>query len=316
MNALFVLAADPISHSTDHKFIVVGDGFWLWSAYCTQLVLAGLITFYGMRWIAGKIATGPESEGTARYITKNPIAGMIECVCLYLRDEIVRPLLHERTEKLMPFFWSLFFFILVANLIGLIPLLDVVNLIAPGMIKEHMSPIGGTPTQSVYVTAILAIFAAAFINLQGLKELGTVEYVKHLTGGVPLKPLFAPIIAVVFVIEVLGTFIKPVALAIRLFANMTAGHILLAQLLVFTGVGAALLAKGDVVPGSIAFIAATLGSFAIYLLEIFVGFLQAFIFMFLTAVFTSLLAHHDEEHDHADDDAVIEVPRGAEYAAT
>jgi F-type H+-transporting ATPase subunit a len=99
-------------------------------------------------------------------------------------------------------------------------------------------------------------------------------------------------------IEIMGTIIKPVALALRLFANMTAGHILVAVLFGFAGLG---LSGGMsyAVGGSVTLLSC-LATVAIYFLEIFVAFLQAFVFMFLTTVFISQLSHHhDHEHDEA-----------------
>lgn len=283
---------DAVGHAVNHPFWVSHDGFWLWSAHATQLVIAGILTIWVLMFVARHVATGPSSLGAEAYVTRNPIAHLFEVICVYLRDEIVRPLLGSRTDRLMPFFWSLFFFILFNNLLGLIPILDLAHLIVKPWKEAHIAPIGGTATQNLFVTAVLALFAFIFINAQGLKELGPVEYVKHMTGGVPLKWYFAPIILVVGLIELLGVFIKPVALAIRLFANMTAGHILLATLLSFTGAGFA----AGVGAGLGVLVVSSLGAFAVYFIEILVAFLQAFIFMFLTAVFTSLLAHHDEEH--------------------
>ncbi len=296
--SLLTLAADPVSHSLNHPFWTTPDGFWMWSAYCTQLVLSGLITIFGMKWVASHLVADESIEGVERYVPRNKFAHLIEMICVYLRDEICRPLLGKRTDALMPFLWSLFFFILVNNMLGLIPILDLVHLLFPSLKASHSSPIGGTATQSIFVTGVLALCAAIFINLNGIKELGIKGYLHHLTAGAPivLWPLMIPL-------EIIGSIIKPVALAIRLFANMTAGHILLAQLLAFTGAGFA----AGIGIGIIVWISATFGSFAVYMLEIFVGFLQAFIFMFLTAVFTSLLAHdedHDEEHatgEHATD---------------
>lgn len=286
--SFLTLAADPVSHSTNHPFWTSADGVWLWSAYSTQLVIAGLITIFGMKWVVKHIDTDPAIEGPDRYVPRHPIAHVIEVICVYLREEVCRPILGSRTEKLMPFLWTLFFFILVNNMLGLIPLLDLVHLIVPAWKYAHISPIGGTATQSIFVTGVLAACAAIFINLNGVKELGIKGYLEHLTAGAPwpLWPLIIPL-------EILSTFIKPIALAIRLFANMTAGHILLAQMLAFTGAGFA----AGIGIGVLVWFAATFGSFAVYMLEIFVGFLQAFIFMFLTAVFTSLLAHHDDHHE-------------------
>jgi F-type H+-transporting ATPase subunit a len=107
------------------------------------------------------------------------------------------------------------------------------------------------------------------------------------------------VIPIIFVVEFLGLFIKPAALAIRLFANMVGGHTLMATLLMF-GLMAAKAGLGSLAIGGISLAS---GAFAliIFFLEIFVAFLQAFIFMFLTAVFISTMSHHDEEHaeEHA-----------------
>jgi F-type H+-transporting ATPase subunit a len=122
-----------------------------------------------------------------------------------------------------------------------------------------------------------------------------------LTAGTPwyLWPLMVPI-------EIMGTLIKPVALALRLFANMTAGHVLVAVLFMFLKQGLDMLLQGSVsgvgIGGSVA-VVSTVAVVAIYFLELFVAFLQAFVFMFLTSVFISQLAHHDEHghhegHDH------------------
>lgn len=291
MSFSLTLAADPVGHVINHKWFANEAGWWLWSSSQTNLVLSGLIVI-GLGWFVAKaVATGPEEQGYSRWITRNPIAHMIEVICGYLRENTVRPLLGHRTERFMPFLWTLFFFILVNNMLGLIPLLDAWQLANPDHKKAHLSFIGGTATQSIYVTAVLATVSAIVINLAGVKELGLGGYLKHLTAGSPVFvwPIIIPI-------EILGTFIKPIALAIRLFANMTAGHILVAVLLGFAGSG---FLKADIVgiPIGIVSLVATV---AIYFLEIFVGFLQAFVFMFLTTVFISLLEHH---HGHDDDHA-------------
>ncbi len=278
------------------------ENVWLWNAHVGTLVLAGLITILLLWWAASKIATGPASQGTSRYLTTNPFAHAIEVICLYLRDSTVRPLLGERADKFMPFLWTVFFFILVNNILGLVPISDAAHLadhFAGGHIFSGI--VGATATQNIFVTAALAIIAALVINLAGIRELGLGGYLKHLTAGTPpyLWPLMIPI-------EIVGTIIKPVALALRLFANMTAGHILVAVLFMFAVQGLGMLAKGSVggiVLGGGISIISIIAAIAIYFLELFVAFLQAFVFMFLTSVFISQLSHHDEhehhdEHDH------------------
>ena len=298
MLELVTLAADnPVDHVVPHPF--PGLDNWMWSNIQSNLIISAIILIVGGLLIARSIETGPQREGTDRYVTKNRFAHMVEVICLYLRDSVVRPLLHERTDRMMPFLWTIFFFILVNNLLGLVPLLDLQHLLFPAWKASHTAAVGGTATQSLAVTGALALIAGFAFNITGIRELGIKEYIKHQTGGVPITLPFLPIVLLVFVIELVGNlFIKPVALAIRLFANMTAGHILLATLFLFVKMGAAAGPAIGLPVGLVSF----LGSIAIYFLEIFVAFLQAFVFMFLTTVFISLLSHHgDHDHDHAHD---------------
>jgi F-type H+-transporting ATPase subunit a len=293
------LAADapnPLQHVVNHFFFGIeqadGSKLWLWSSHTGTLLLAGLLTMLVLIWAAGHIKTGPESQGAGRYVTSNPLAHMIEVICAYLRDNTAKPLLHGRTDAFMPFLWSIFFFILFNNILGLVPILDLVALVGPhDWHAAHMAPIGGTATQNIFVTAALAIIAALVINIAGIRELGIGGYLHHLTAGTPwyLWPLMVPI-------EIMGTVIKPVALAIRLFANMSAGHILMAVLFTFAGAG--LVTVQNYVLGLGVTIVSCIATFAIYFLELFVAFLQAFVFMFLTTVFISQLSHHHDEHEH------------------
>ncbi|HEX2838648.1 MAG TPA: F0F1 ATP synthase subunit A [Phycisphaerales bacterium] len=313
MDAVFTLAAsNPVDHvvnAAPHAPWAVGklfgmEGVWLWSSHVGTLLLAGLLTVIVLWWASTKIATGPESQGTNRYVTSNPFAHMIEVICLYLRDTTVRPLLEGRTDKFMPFLWTVFFFILINNILGLVPFTDAAHLIdgitALAQGKQEVGHafsgfIGATATQNLFVTAALAIIAALVINFAGIRELGIGGYLHHLTAGTPfyLWPLMIPI-------EIMGTVIKPVALALRLFANMTAGHILVAVLFMFAVKGLQMLAggAGGVVLGGAISIVSVVSAIAIYFLELFVAFLQAFVFMFLTTVFISQLSHHHEDHEH------------------
>lgn len=287
------LAADPVAHVINHAWAVNEDGFWIWSSSQTNMVLSALILLLGGVFVAKAVGTGEESQGHWRFVTKSRLAHTVEVICGYLRESTVRPLLHERTNRFMPFLWTLFFFILINNLLGLIPLLDMHNVIAgkiaPDVVAEHRAFIGGTATQSIWVTGALSVIAAIMINWAGIRELGIGGYIKHLTAEAPIFvwPIIIPI-------EILGTFIKPIALAIRLFANMTAGHILVAVLLGFIADG---FTSDNPLIGFPVGVVSSLGVIAIYFLELFIAFLQAFVFMFLTTVFISLLEHHGD-HDH------------------
>jgi len=291
MSTFLLASADPVAHVINHPFWISEGGWWLWSTAQSNMVITSLIMLFGGLIVAKAVATGNEGDGHARWITKSRFAHMIEVICGYLRESTVRPLLHERTDRFMPFLWTIFFFILINNLLGLVPLLDAHDILAPGMVAEHRAFVGGTATQSIYITAALSLLAGLMINWAGLRELGPAGYLKHLTADAPIFvwPIIIPI-------EILGTFIKPIALSIRLFANMTAGHILVAVLLGFAADGFRNLGFIGLPVGVISSVAVI----AIYFLELFVAFLQAFVFMFLTTVFISLLAHHGE-HETAHD---------------
>jgi len=284
----------PDAHVYNHAWWQIG-GWWIWSSNMGNLLLSALILLFAGPWVASRIATGAATEGNDRYVTRNRFAHMIEVICVYLREETVRPLLLGRTERFMPILWTLFFYILVNNLLGLIPILDLHNLIvgsvAPDVVARHRAFIGGTLTQNLWVTGGLATVAFVVINAAGIRELGIVGYLHHLTGGAP--KLLWPLMVLV---EFMGTFIKPIALAIRLFANMTAGHILLAVLLGF--IAFAIAVNRNIALGAAVTALSGVGAIAIMFLELFVAFLQAFVFMFLTTVFISLLSHHDEQHGH------------------
>jgi F-type H+-transporting ATPase subunit a len=289
---LTLAASSPADHVYNHVFARNEQGFWIWSGNQGNLVLSLIILVLGGLFVASKVKTGDASEGTDRFVTKNKFAHMIEVICAYLREEVVRPQLGARTNAIMPFLWTIFFFILVNNLLGLIPILDLVHLASPELKAQHATPIGGTATQNIWVTGMLAVVAALFFNFVAIKRLGIAGYLAHMTAGAPF-----PASILIFVLELASQLlIKPFALALRLFANMTAGHILLATLFSFAGM---VVNKDFFIRGPVTLIA-ILGGTGIMFLELFVAFMQAFVFMFLVTVFIALMDHHDDhDHDHA-----------------
>jgi len=211
-------------------------------------------------------------------------SNLIETICQYLRTEVAEPALGPYTDRFIKYIWSVFFFILTMNLLGLIPL--------PAISKLFVRwPIGGTATSNIWVTATLAITTLLMMVLNGLR-IGGKDYLAHFCPGpLWLAPILVPV-------ELLGLLAKTFALAVRLFANMVAGHTLLAVLLGFilsAGVGA-----GAAVGFAVA-VPVVLGSVAITMLEIFVAFLQAFIFTFLTTLFIgmSIVFHDEDPHEEA-----------------
>ena len=290
---MFFLAAsnDPTSHVRD-AFVMIGGVPLTLHTITLSIVTAVFVLM--MIGAAKRIATGPASQGNDRYVTKGRFAQMVEAITLYMRDEMLTPVMGEKdARRYLPYLMSLFFFILFINIFGLIPFADLFHLLG-----FHTVPFGGTPTASITVTGALAVISFLVIQAHAIRELGLKGFFLHLTGGLMPGPLYLlPVVAIVFVVELMGLFIKPAALAIRLFANMVAGHVLMAVLL---GFGAMVANQGGG-PVSVGGIAVVTGVAAVLItfLEIFVAFLQAFIFMFLTAVFISLMSHHDEhEHEH------------------
>ncbi|RMH15549.1 MAG: ATP synthase F0 subunit A [Acidobacteria bacterium] len=206
---------------------------------------------------------------------------LVEMICQYLRDEVAKPNLGPHTDRFVKYLWTAFFFILTMNLLGLIPIGSVMPLLT-GL---H---IGGTPTANIFVTSTLAIMTFFLMVFYGLR-LGGVDYLKHFNPGPPwIAPLMVPL-------EIIGTLAKVAALAVRLFAAMAGGHILLAVL-----VGLVLAAGSTLglIKGLPVIVLIVVGSVAISLVELFVAFLQAFIFTYLSALFIgmSVNVHHDD-HD-------------------
>ncbi|MHC4089979.1 MAG: F0F1 ATP synthase subunit A [Planctomycetota bacterium] len=279
MNLPVILAsANPIEHVVDHPH-VGGDGPWytvstLFSNHIAMQILAAVLLMLLIPRFVRVRSTGD----AVRDLTPRGLGNFFESICNYLRNEVARPALGEHTDRFIGYIWTAFFFVLFCNLLGLLPL--------PALTKVIFGvEIGGTATGNIFVTATLAICTLLMIVVNGLRYNG-MEFVKHLFQG----PVFiSPMIAA---LEVIGLLAKTFALAVRLFANMIAGHILLAVLLSFIGMAGA---KGTGLGIAIA-IPVVLGSVAINLLEIFVAFLQAFIFTFLTTIFIgqAVVIHHGE----------------------
>jgi F-type H+-transporting ATPase subunit a len=203
-------------------------------------------------------------------------ANAIEAVCQYLRKEVAEPALHEHTDRFIKYIWTTFFFLLTINILGLLPIPSISNLFG-----IHL---GGTASGNIWMTATLAIITMVMMVVNGVRLGGTAYLAHFCPGPIWMAPLLVPV-------EIIGLVAKVFALAVRLFANMIAGHILLAVLLSFilaAGARSYGLGFGIAVP-------VVLGSAAISLLELFVAFLQAFIFTFLTTLFIgmSVVLHHD-----------------------
>jgi F-type H+-transporting ATPase subunit a len=207
------------------------------------------------------LAARAHNERAAQGKAPKGFANGMEALVLYLRQEVVLPNVGAHGERYVPFILTLFFFILFANLLGLVPY-------------------GATATGNISVTATLAIVSFVMIEIAGMRALGW-KYIKTIVYwpsdqpwymNLFLTPLLTPL-------DLASKFTKPFALAIRLFANMTAGHIVVLALLglIFT-FGSFFIAP-----------APFLGALGIMLLELFIAFLQAYVFALLTSVFIGLI---------------------------
>ncbi len=213
-----------------------------------------------MLWIAGIIVflmfvLALKSYRKYKLVPKG-FAALLEIFVLFVRDEIaVANMGEEHGKKFTPLLVTFFFFILISNLMGLVPMFS-------------------TPTGNVNVTAGLALITFFSTQYFGIKEHGLLGYYKSLVpAGVPL--LLTPLM---FLVEVMGLLAKHFALTIRLFANMIAGHIVL-----FAFLGLIIMFKSYFVsPVSVGF-----GVFD-YFLEMLVALIQAYIFTILSALFIGM----------------------------
>jgi F-type H+-transporting ATPase subunit a len=188
----------------------------------------------------------------------------IEAMVLFIRDDVVLPAIGHDGEKFLPYILTLFFFILVCNLFGLMPW-------------------GSTATGNLAVTGGLALISFLVIEISGMRKLGAKGYLKTIVmvppgmggfGAVAMACILTPI-------EIIGKLVKPFALCLRLFANMTGGHFVILSLL-----GLVFVFKSWAVGG-----ASVLIVLFMMTLELLVAFLQAYIFALLTSVFIGMMQH-------------------------
>jgi len=308
MTLLLASGADPLGHVLDKSSAFSGVFGTDIPLSVVSLVIGGVIALVALFFCAGRIKTGPESQGHRRYVTEGRLAQVVEVLVDGLYTQMLEPVMGARLAKTwLPFLLSTFFFVLTLNLMGMVPLMDMQEILhafgghapegeqAGADAKHALIWIGGTATASLSVNIGLAAWAFLAIQWQSIRELGVGGWLEHLAGGKELvqnKGLWF-VVPIIFLVEVLGLVIKPAALAIRLFANMVGGHTLMATLMLFGAMAATL---GVAAVSGISLVAGV-AAVAISFMELFVAFLQAFVFMFLTAVFISQMAHHDEHHD-------------------
>ncbi|MDX1739694.1 MAG: F0F1 ATP synthase subunit A [Rhodothermales bacterium] len=233
--------------------------------------LGALIVFLIFRSLARRYERGIGRETAPRGVFHN----MFESLVIFVRDEIARPNLGDKTDRFLPYLLTAFTLIYACNLLGLVPF-------------------GSTATSNISVTAVLAAFTFVITQVSANKD-----HWKHLFGppGTPLLVRF-----ILFPVEFLGLFTKPFALAVRLFANMTAGHLVILSLIGLIFLFAKLF--GPVAGYGIS-VVSVIFVFGIFLLELLVATIQAYIFTMLSALFIGMAVvehdhHHDDEHGAAE----------------
>lgn len=282
MLLLPVAAVDPMGHVKDEPIAAFGQGDYAWQVsfgeslhdlsqtlmhygigkHIFMFALSGLLTLL-LFWVYSRQAR--------KSLVPGRFGNLMESLMLFLRDQISRPFMGEAGDRYLPFVWGFFFFILINNLLGLIPLFDYIG---------HG---GNTATANIGVTAALAAWSFLLYHTLGIREQGGFGvYFKNLF---PHVPVF--VMPVIIPIEIIAHIVRPCALAIRLCANMVAGHTLMAVILGFTTQAVALGFIGWAPISLVSCLTVVVLTF----LELLIAFIQAFVFTFLSTVFLSMAVH-------------------------
>lgn len=232
--------------------------------HVVYLAVAALLCAATMIWVARK------THGKGAERAPKGLANVIEAFVIYLRDEVAMRNIGKGGERYVPFILTLFFFILYLNVLGLVPF-------------------GASATGNVGVTGALAVLSLVAIEVGGFLHIGSKAYlgtIIYIPKG--LNWFWSIIMAFIMTpVELVAKLARIFALAIRLFANMIAGHLVILSLvgLIFVAGAAEGAVKYMVWPAPV------LMAVAIMLMEIFIAFLQAYIFAMLTSVFIGLVRH-------------------------
>lgn len=240
------------------------SGFGI-SRYIVIEIVVAILLLITFRWLAKKVASGESPTGK--------LWNLLESFVEFVRNNVVVPAMGEHdADRFMPLFWTLFMFILGCNLAGMIPWV-------------------GAPTSVLATTGALALIVLGVGVVCGVRKFGVVGYLKNLSPSLGL-PLYLAVIIVpiVWVIEAFSLFIKHGVLAARLLFNMVAGHLVLIGII---GIGFSIeaAAMNTGMWGLVAVIS-VVGATLLSFLELFVAFLQAYIFTFLAALFIGNAIHH------------------------
>jgi F-type H+-transporting ATPase subunit a len=283
------LDIDPFHHVVDDATLVFSESLHLeyhlpqvagyqLTKFHLFIALAAIIVAVLMIWIGRKMATGENPRGK--------LWNMLESLLYFVRDKIAKPGLGDEADKYVPFLTTIFLFIFMANLLGMIPFL-------------------GSPTASIAVTFALALCSFVVIHTAGIQEMGFGKYIKsfvphiHLEGGPLIRGMGFLITVGMAFLEYLTAFIRLAVLSIRLFANMLAGHTALFMILFFIQfvsrpVSDPMGGYLHDAPGWLYYVITPFSvviAVALSMLELFVAGLQAFVFTLLTSIFIGLAKH-------------------------
>ena len=267
---------NPLAHVVDHDTLELP--YWNPPSFDWEIQLTDRFGFQLTRFMVMEVVASVllilVLIPMVRHISRTAYSrgwfmNMFEAMLLFIRDDVARPAIGGHgADRFLPSLWTAFFFVLFNNLLGMIP----------G---------GASATGNVNVTGALALMTLGVVISAGVREMGFTGYwlgiVPHLDVPSWLKP---PLWGLMFVIEIAGLLIRHIVLAVRLFANMFAGHVVLAVILGFI-----LMTKLWSGPFFLVTPASLVGVALLSLLELFVAFLQAYIFTFLSALFIGSAVH-------------------------
>lgn len=279
-------AANPLDHVVPHPIFEIG-GIQV-SNLLVMSVLAAVLVLLTFAYVSSRVrTTGADVEG---HLTRGRVAQLFETMLVFIRENVARPNLGHLTDKYIYYLWTVFFFILYCNLLGMVPFGYIFTLIerATGADLGALTHFGGTATSTLSLNVPLAVCSLIAIVFIGVREAGSGYFAHFAPGPKFMWPMIIPL-------EVLSLFIKCCVLAVRLFGTMLAGHLVLAALVgmvfIFARVGGDLLGYGVSV-------GVVVLNTILSLLELFIAMLQAFIFTFLTTLFIAQGAVHHDEHGH------------------
>lgn len=286
------MSGDSFHHVRDFGYFELPGGYHIplpevAGLQITKFMVLQLVAFaaclFVFRGLARRVQSGQPVQGR--------FWNFWEAIALFVRDEVVRPTIgdhhhdlgHEghgedahaviahgghAADQYLPFLWSCFFYILICNLLGAIPFL-------------------GSATGSISVTAALAVCAFVATVVYGFQAMGPGGFFRNMMPDTGVPGPFGMVLTLgIFAIEIFGFFIKHGVLAVRLFANIMGGHTVLGVILGFIATGASSqLLWGPITLGSIGM------QIFIGCLELFVAFLQAYVFTFLATIFIAGAIH-------------------------